>query len=148
MTRDEFNRFVEDLQREVDEQARADFSEKLIEQANHPDHIGRMDEPDLYGKSVGWCGDMMEFYLRLDGERVHVVRFMTNGCGPTLACGNTLARLVEGLTLDGAGDVMPEHIVDALDGLPDDHLHCADLAVATLQNALFNWRLKQDSARA
>lgn len=145
MTQDDFARFVADLQREVDEQARADFSAKVIDQAYHPDHVGRMDEPDLYGKSVGWCGDAMEFYLQLDGERVEVARFMTNGCGPTLACGNTLARLVEGLTLKEAGGVMPERIVDAVDGLPEEHLHCADLAVATLQNALFNWRLKREA---
>jgi nitrogen fixation NifU-like protein len=144
MTQDEFDRFVADLQRQVDEQARAEFSEKLIEQASHPDHVGRMDEPDLYGKSVGWCGDMMEFYLRLDGGRIGAARFMTNGCGPTLACGNTLARLAEGLTLEEAGGLIPERIVDGLDGLPEGHLHCADLAVATLQNALFSWRLERE----
>jgi nitrogen fixation NifU-like protein len=144
MIQDEFDRFVADLQREIDEQARAEFSETLIEQAAHPDHIGRMDDPDLHGKSVGWCGDMMEFYLQLDGERIGEARFMTNGCGPTLACGNMLAGLVEGLTLAEAGSLMPERIVDGLDGLPEAHLHCADLAVATLQNALFNWRLERE----
>ena len=145
MTQDNLDRFVAGLQREIDEQARADFSDKLVEQAYHPDHVGRMDEPDLYGKSVGWCGDMMEFYLRVDGERVEVARFMTTGCGPTLACGNTLARLAEGCTLEEIGGIMPERIVEALDGLPEDHLHCADLAVATLQNALFNWCLKREA---
>ena len=145
MTQDDFDRFVADLQWEVDEQARAVFSDRLLEEAYHPDHIGRMSEPDLYGKSVGWCGDMMEVYLRLDGGRVEAAKFMTDGCGPTLACGNALARLVEGCTLEEAGGVMPEAIVDAIDGLPEEHLHCADLAVATLQNALFNWRLKRET---
>ena len=87
----------------------------------------------------------MEFYLRLDGERVEAAKFMTDGCGPTLACGNALARMVEGLTLEEAGGVMPARIVDALDGLPEEHLHCADLAVATLQNALFNFRVQRQA---
>jgi nitrogen fixation NifU-like protein len=90
------DRLVDDLQREVDEQTRAVYSAKLIEEAYHPSHIGRLDAPDAYGRSMGWCGDMMEFYLRLDGERIEAVKFMTDGCGPTIACGNVLARLVEG----------------------------------------------------
>jgi nitrogen fixation NifU-like protein len=141
-TMESFNRFVEELQQEVDEQAQAIYSAKLIEEAYHPSHIGRMDEPDAYGRSMGWCGDMMEFYLQLDGERIEATKFMTNGCGPTIACGNTLARMVEGLTLEEAGDVVPERIAEALDGLPAEHFHCAELAVSTLLNAIFGWRFK------
>ena len=142
---DEFDRFVEDLQQEVDRQAQAVYSAKLIDEASHPDHVGRMETPDAYGRSMGWCGDMMEFYLRLDGERIEEVRFMTDGCGPTLACGNVLARMIEGLTLDQAGDVLPEQIVEALDGLPEEHFHCAELAVSAFQNAMFSWRFKQQA---
>jgi nitrogen fixation NifU-like protein len=142
-TTEGFDRFVEELQQEVDEKARAAYSAKLIDEAYHPSHIGRMDAPDAYGRSMGWCGDMMEFYLRLDGERVEVAKFMTDGCGPTIACGNALARMVEGLALEEAGDVMPGQIAEALDGLPVEHFHCAELAVSTLQNAIFNWRFGQ-----
>ena len=139
------DRLVDDLQREVDEQTRAVYSAKLIEEAHHPSHIGRMDAPDAYGRSMGWCGDMMEFYLRLDEERIEAVKFMTDGCGPTIACGNTLARLVEGLPLDEAGDFVPEQIAEALDGLPEEHFHCAELAVSTLQNAIFSWRFRDET---
>jgi nitrogen fixation NifU-like protein len=150
MAEDQFDRFVEDLQRQVDEQARAVYSAELpkaalIEEASYPDHVGRMDAPDAYGRAMGWCGDMMEFYLRLDGERIEAVRFMTDGCGPTLACGNVLARMIEGLTLDQASDFLPEQIVEALGGLPEEHLHCAELAVSTFQNAMFSWRFKQQA---
>jgi nitrogen fixation NifU-like protein len=81
----------------------------------------------------------------LDGACIKEVRFMTDGCGPTLACGNVLARMLEGLTLDQAGDVLPEQIVEALDGLPEEHFHCAELAVSTFQNAMFSWRFKQQA---
>jgi nitrogen fixation NifU-like protein len=145
MAEDEFDRFVEDLQRQVDEQARTVFSAQLVEEASHPDHIGRMEQPDAYGQSMGWCGDMMEFYLRLDGTRIEAVKFMTNGCGPTIACGNVLARMIEGLTFDEADAILPEQIVGALGGLPKEHVHCAELAVSTFQNAMFNWRFRQQA---
>jgi len=145
MAEDQFDRFAEDLQRQVDEQARAVFSAQVIEEASYPDHVGRMEKPDAYGRSMGWCGDMMEFYLRLDGERIEAVRFMTDGCGPTLACGNVLARMIEGLTLDQTSDILPDQIVEALEGLPEEHLHCAELAVSAFQNAMFSWRFKQQA---
>jgi nitrogen fixation NifU-like protein len=148
MAEDQFDRFVEDLQREVDEQARAVFSAQVIEEASYPDHIGRMEQPDAYGQSMGWCGDMMEFYLRLDGERIETVKFMTNGCGPTIACGNVLARMLENLTFDEAEAILPEQIVETLGGLPEEHLHCAELAVSTFQNAMFSWRFKQQAEGA
>jgi hypothetical protein len=31
-----------------------------------------------------------------------------------------------------------------LDGLPEEHFHCAELAVSTLQNAIFNWRFRDE----
>ncbi len=145
MAEDELDRFVEDLQRQVDEQARAVFSAQMIEEASHPDYIGRMEQPDAYGQSMGWCGDMMEFYLRLDGARIEAVKFMTSGCGPTIACGNVLARMIEGLTFDEAEAILSEQIVEALGGLPEEHVHCAELAVSTFQNAMFNWRFEQQA---
>jgi hypothetical protein len=38
---------------------------------------------------------------------------------------------------------VPEQIVEALDGLPEEHFHCAELAVSTLLNATFGWRFRQ-----
>jgi hypothetical protein len=33
---------------------------------------------------------------------------------------------------------MPEDLLEALGGLPEESVHCAGVAVAALQNALFN----------
>ena len=40
---------------------------------------------------------------------------------------------------------MPEQIAEALDGLPQEHFYCADLAASTLQNAIFNWRFRNET---
>lgn len=128
--------------RETEEQGYAAYSAKVIDEAHHPSNVGRMSDPDAYGKVRSWCGDGMEFYLRLNGEKITAAKFMTDGCGPTLASGNTLARLVEGRTLGEAVAVMPGEIVEALGGLPEESAHCAELVVMALQNALFNWRIE------
>ena len=139
----DFDRLAAELQREIDEQERALYSDKVIEESHNPSNLGRMIEPDVRGMVRGWCGDTMEMYLRLDGEKIQEITFMTDGCGPTVACGSTLTKIVQGMLLEKAGEIAPEELIAALDGLPAEHVHCAELAVSALQNALFNWRARR-----
>jgi len=88
----------------------------------------------------GPCGDTMEIYLTLDGERVAHASFMTDGCGVSVACGSMLAKMATGLSLAEAAAIEADHLREALDGLPPDHRHCADLAVRTLRMAIENGR--------
>jgi nitrogen fixation NifU-like protein len=132
---------IDDLQREIADREREIYSQTVIEEAYNPKNIGRMSDPDVHGIVHGWCGDTMEIYLKLNGERVERVTFVTDGCGATIACGSRLTQLVTGRTLEEAGELMPGDLIEALDGLPEESVHCAELAVSTLQNALFNLRL-------
>ncbi len=138
MTTD-FDRFVDDLQQQIIEQARAVYSDKVIEAFYNPQNVGRMAEPDACGIVHGWCGDTMEIYLRLNGERIEQATFMTDGCGPTVACGSTLTTMVQGLSLQEAGRITPEDLLEALGGLPEESAHCAELAVNTLREAIAGW---------
>ena len=133
-----FDHMVADLQRQVIEQERALYSDKVIEEAHNPRNLGRMLEPDACGIVRGWCGDTMEIYLRLDGERITELTFMTDGCGPSVACGSMLTRLVQGMPLEEASKMAPEDLLAALDGLPEESVHCAELAVNTLREAIAN----------
>ena len=39
---------------------------------------------------------------------------------------------------------MATDLLQALEGLPEESVHCAELAVKTLQNALLNWHVVRD----
>ena len=132
------------LQQEIDARERALYSAKVIREARNPRHVGRMPQADVRGLVHGWCGDTMEIYLRLKGEQIVEATFMTDGCGPTLACGSRLTSLIQGKSLAEASTIMPEDLITALDGLPSESQHCAELAVRTLQNALLNWRMRDE----
>lgn len=134
----DFDRMVVELQRQVIEQEQALYSARVIEEAHNPRNLGRMPEPDAYGIVHGWCGDTMETYLRLDGERIKEATFMTDGCGPSVACGNMITTMVRGMSLEEAGKITPENLIAALDGLPKESTHCAELAVSTLRDAIAN----------
>ena len=133
-----FERMVEEIQRRIIEDERATYSQKVIEEYYNPKNLGRMSDPDAVGIVQGWCGDTMEIYLRMNGSRIREATFMTDGCGPTVACGSKLTTMVRGMSLDEACQVTRDDLVAALDGLPEESVHCAKLAVSTLRKAIAN----------
>jgi nitrogen fixation NifU-like protein len=133
---DDLDRWLAVLQAALLEQQRALFSAKVIAEANHPQNMGVMEGADGYGLVFGPCGDTMEFFVRLDGGRIQDVSFMTDGCGPTVACGSMVTRMAQGKSLAEAAAIEAAEVIIALDGLPAEHVHCATLAVNTLHEAL------------
>lgn len=133
---DSWDRLVAELQREIEDRERSLYSAKVIEQVRNPQNLGRMEAPDLRAALTGWCGDTMEICLRLDGNTIHEARFVTDGCGPSVACGNMLTTMVQDMILDEAARIGPEDLLVALDGLPEESTHCATLAVDTLRKAI------------
>lgn len=132
----DFDRWVTALQEAILAREQALFSAKVLEEARQPHNMGIMDNADGYGLVFGPCGDTMEIFLRLNGKRIEKVAFMTDGCGPTVACGSRLTRMVQGKSLAEAAIIEAAEVIIALDGLPAEHIHCATLAVNTLQQAI------------
>ena len=139
----DFDRFVDDLEQQVINQALEIYSAKVVDAFYNPKNVGHMSDPDARGLVHGWCGDTMEIFLRLKEERIEEARFTTDGCGPTVACGSMLTTMVRGISLMDAGEIRQEDLLEALDGLPKENAHCAELALKTLQNALLNWHVER-----
>jgi len=82
------------------------------------------------------CGDRLRLSLRLRDEVIAEARFLAYGCAPTIACGNALAQMIEGMSLKEAAQVSRQDIIKALGGLPARKSHAAALAIETLRAAL------------
>ncbi len=95
-----------------------------------------MSEPDAAGEITGPCGDTMEFYLRVKNGMIEEITFYTDGCGATIACGSITTRLVKNKGVEEAKKITNQDIIDALDGLPEENLHCGKLAADTLKKAI------------
>jgi len=142
-TATDYDRMLDELQREIAEREEELYSDVVLREARSPQNMGTIPDADLHGIVHGWCGDTMEIFVRLNNGMIEEATFVTDGCGATLACGSMLTQMVTGMRLEEAEWVLPEDLVKALDGLPEESMHCAGLAVSTLQNALFNWRVSQ-----
>ncbi|MGB2982835.1 MAG: iron-sulfur cluster assembly scaffold protein [Candidatus Bipolaricaulia bacterium] len=134
----DFDGFEEGRQKRTTEDSRSAYSDGAVERFLNPKNLGRLAEADAYGVVHGWCGDTMEIYLRLTGERIKEAGFMTDGCGLTVACGSMLTTMIEGLSVEEAQKITPQQLIEAVNGLPEENAHCAKLAVDTLLVALKN----------
>jgi nitrogen fixation NifU-like protein len=140
----DFENFGNELQKSIDTEARSIYSEKVIQYSSHPENMGRMNDPDGVAAVSGLCGDSIEIFLTVVDDRISDIRFATDGCGPTIACGVMATKLAKERTIKDAMKISPADIINGLDGLPERNLHCAILATMTLYKALADYLLRKE----
>jgi len=131
---------VRELEQQIAEDHQRVYSAKVLHEASNPKNMGPMKEATVHAGIRGWCGDSMEIFLRIRGETIEQITFITDGCGSAVACGSMITSMVEGKTIEQATSITPKELLVALDGLPKESVHCADLAVNTLKEAIRIWR--------
>lgn len=114
----------------------AALSAQFHRHAASPQHAGCLKEADGRAESVGSCGDSIEITIRLHGETIAQIGHQPKGCAYTVACASATCCLACGKTRGQALELQPEDVARELGGLPEDHLHCARLAVNTLGEAI------------
>ena len=55
-----------------------------------------------------------------------------------------LTELIVGRTIAECRELTAEHLIEALDGVPPDKLHCPALAIGALQDALSKWSSEEE----
>jgi nitrogen fixation NifU-like protein len=116
--------------------------EKFLRLATQPKNIGSLENPSGKGAAVGQCGDSIEVFLRIDKEAITDIRVTPHGCVYTLVCASAVSELARGKGLDEALAIEPDDVAAAVAGLPEDHMHCARLAVNTLGEAIADYYRK------
>ena len=121
----------------------AAYSPLVIEHFEHPRNSGEMPSPDGEATvSNPVCGDRMRVMIRVDGERIAEVRWLTRGCPPAIATSSFASELVASWTLDEVESLTREVIAEGIGGLPKDKLHCSVLAADALRGAIRDYRAR------
>jgi len=95
-----------------------------------------MREPDGTGvDEYEGCGDLARFFLRVRDGRVSEARFQTYGCGPTIAAASAVSEKVVGRTVEELLNLKPQEVEEAVEGLPEDRKHAADVVAGALRAA-------------
>jgi nitrogen fixation protein NifU and related proteins len=116
------------------------YSDTLVEHVLAPRNGGVMANPDLTGHAGSpGRGAFMILFLCVQDGRIAAAKYHTIGCGPTIASGSMLTELVVGRTMTECAVLTTEKLIEALDGVPPDKLHCPALAIGALRDALSKW---------
>ena len=114
------------------------YSEKVMDHFQHPRNVGKIEDADGVGE-VGnaECGDIMKMYIKVDeNEIITDVKFNTFGCGSAIATSSMATEMIKGKSIKEALAISNKAVVEALDGLPTNKIHCSVLAEEAVKAAV------------
>lgn len=117
------------------------YSDKVMEHFENPRNVGVIEDASGVG-TVGnpACGDIMKLYIKVIDEKIEDVKFKTFGCGAAVATSSMVTELVKGKTIEEALLITNKTVIEALDGLPKNKIHCSVLAEDALKAAIEDYR--------
>jgi nitrogen fixation NifU-like protein len=140
---DSLDVIASELNKAVIEEMRKIYSPQVIRVFLSPQNMGQIENPDGFAKYTGSCGDTMEIFLKIKNDRIEKITFLTDGCGTSVVCGSMVTELAQGKNVVQALRINQDKVLKELGGLPEDDLHCAELAATTLQKALNDYLAKK-----
>ena len=120
------------------------YNEKVMQTFANPKHVGEVENYDGIGK-VGnaSCGDIMQITLKIENDVITDAKFKTFGCAAAIATSATATDMVIGMTVEEALKLTNQKVVEELEGLPPQKLHCSVLAEEAIKAAIEDYRAKQ-----
>ena len=120
------------------------YSDKVMDHFANPRNVGEIEDADGIGE-VGnaKCGDIMKMYIKVDNGIISNVKFKTFGCGAAVATSSIATEMIMGKSIEDALKVTNKAVVEALEGLPPQKLHCSVLAEQAMKAALSDYYKRQ-----
>jgi len=113
------------------------YNEKIIELFKNPKNVGELKDPDVVVQEGDpTCGDVLQMSLKIEGDVIKDVKFLSFGCAANIATGSVITEMAKGKTLEEAEQISIKDVAEELGGLPPVKMHCAILASKALQKAL------------
>ena len=113
------------------------YSDKVMDHFQNPRNVGKIDDADGIGE-VGnaKCGDIMRMYIKVEDGVITDCKFNTFGCGSAIATSSMATELIKGKPVEEALELSHQAVVEALDGLPPQKIHCSVLAEEAVRAAV------------
>jgi NifU-like protein len=112
-------------------------------------HLGEIENPDGMGEHGSiTCGDAMRFTFRVKRhpndptqDVITEAKYLTFGCTSAIASSEALCEIIEkgSYTPITALKIHNSDIVQFLQGLPEQKIHCSVMGAEALEAAVFNW---------
>lgn len=117
------------------------YTEKVMDHVHNPRNIGSLQDANVVVQAGDpTCGDALVYFLKIEEEVVRDIKFLIRGCGAAIATSSVATELVMGQTLDRVMKLDDQQIAAALDGLPEEKMHCSNMAATALHAAVEQYR--------
>ena len=105
------------------------YNEKVMEVFKNPQHMGEVENYNAIG-TVGneVCGDIMQITMRIEDNVIKDAKFKTFGCAAAVASSSTATGMIIGKTIEEALKLTNKQVIEELNGLPPQKIHCSVLA--------------------
>jgi len=121
------------------------YTERVMDHFNCPRNMGEAESYNAEG-TVGnaKCGDIMRMTMRIENGVIEDVKFKTFGCGAAIATSSIATEMVKGKTVEEALALTNKAVVEALEGLPPQKIHCSVLAEEAVKAAIEDYHKKTE----
>lgn len=120
------------------------YNNKVVSVFANPKNVGEIENASGIG-TVGnaSCGDIMQVFLKIEDNIIVDAKFKTFGCAAAIASSDTATEMIKGKTIEEALKVKNADVVEALEGLPPQKIHCSVLAEEAIAEAIKDYLSKQ-----
>ncbi len=122
------------------------YNEDVIDHFINPRNAGELPESETDGYGLVGdpsCGDQMKLWISVKSERIEKIAFKSFGCPGAIATSSMLTALAKGKSIEEAGRITDDDVVEALGGIPERKKHCSLLGVLALQAAIRDWEARK-----
>ena len=125
------------------------YNEKVMEAFRNPQNVGEIENYDGLGK-VGnaSCGDIMQITLKIENDVIVDAKFKTFGCAAAIATSSTATKMVIGMTIEEALKLTNKKVVEELEGLPPQKIHCSVLAEEAIKAAIEDYQNRKNGKKS
>ena len=113
------------------------YNEKVMEVFKNPQHMGEVENYNAIG-TVGneVCGDIMQITMRIEDNVIKGAKFKAFGCAAAVASSSTATGMIIGKTIEEALKLTNKQVIEELNGLPPQKIHCSVLAEDAIRMAI------------
>ncbi|KAI4452912.1 iron-sulfur cluster assembly enzyme nifu [Holotrichia oblita] len=117
------------------------YNDKVLNEFSCPKNAGELKDANAVGQ-VGnaSCGDIMKMYLKIEDGVVKDAKFQTFGCAAAIATSSVATEMIKGKTVEDALKITNKQVVEELQGLPPQKIHCSVLAEEAIKEAIRNYK--------
>ena len=126
------------------------YTEKVLDHFSNPRNMGEVEGANGVGM-VGnaKCGDIMQMFIKVNDDGIiEDVGFKTFGCGAAIATSSMATELIKGKSVEEALKLSNAAVVEALEGLPPQKIHCSVLAEEAVRAAVEDYEKRKADAKA